>query len=528
MTETIRRKSIYIRGALALCCCLAAAQAVPLAAGANLEEKARYEKSLEQKAEEVLLNLLGPGKAKVAVQATIDFSVKESVSSEGAKGAGDNLPFKWQNINKTEGGADSQELLPGFPVSSKLNPMQAAEGGKIQREVIFPVSMVKRLIVSLVLSEGITDVEAQKVRQVISDLLAMDSERGDEIIVTKARFAPIWYTAETLNMLLKYGIIAIIAIVGMVIVGIGFLKMAGAVNKMAGAEQPQKINMEMGGGLDSAQEPGGAPGLEYKPGAGENSAGQSGAEQPDDVVFKVNPEKLGLLVSMLAKDEPADISLIAVHLPAALRSRFIGLLPPEKASEVMASMAKVRFVDPDLIIKIKEELERRMSGAVGGYDKVLEVIDSVDIKSKERLISDLWKSHPELAGQVRNRVLLLEDLYLLDDKDFSILSGSLTVDKWAPVVCRMPASAKDRLKANMNGRAWQMLEQTMKYDTPSEVKIDAAVEEMLAAAWKLINEGRIKKPVVSSAASIAHEAGSKTPKQAVGQAPENKEAGPEN
>ena len=498
--------TIYIRGVLALCCGLVAVQAFPLAAGANLEEKARYEKFLEQKVEEVLLSMLGVGKAKAAVQAAIDFSSKENILSEGAKSAGENLPFKWQNINRSEGGADSQEFLPGFPVSSRFNPTRTAEGGKVQREIVFPQAMVKRLTVSLVLNEDVPDSDAQKARQVVSDLLAMDPARGDEIITTKARFAPIWYTPETMNMLMKYGIIAVIAIVGMIIVGMGFLKMAGAVNNMAGAAQPQKISMEMGGGSFDAPEPGGTLALGHKPADQESSAEQSGAKPPgDDVIFNVKPDKLGLLVGMLDKDEPADISLIAVHLPPALRSRFIGLLPPEKASEVVASMAKVRFVDPDMIMKIKEELERRLSGAVGGYERVLEVIDHADLKLKGQLLKSLKKSHPDVAGQVRRRVLLLEDLYLLDDKDFDMLAGAIAVDKWSCVVCRMPDAARERLKSHMAARAWQMLEQTLKYGMPPEGKIDAAVEELLAAVWKLINEGRIQKPVIPSAAAIGHD-----------------------
>jgi hypothetical protein len=501
-----------LRGALALCGLLALWQAGPLQGGANLEEKARYERSLEQKAEEVLANLLGPGKGKVAVQAAIDFSSKESVSSEGAKAGGEDLAFPWQDINKAaEGGG--QELLPGFPVASKLNPGQQGAGGKMQREVSFPVAMVKRLTVALVLSEVISDVEAQKVRQVISDLLAMDQARGDEIIVTKARFAPIWYTAETLNLLMKYGIIALIAIAGMIIVGMGFLKMAGAVNNMAGASQPQKLSMELGGGLGMEHEGADAAALEHKPCDAESAAGQLGETAPDGIIFNVKEDKLGLLVLMLTKDEPADISLIAVHLPPGMRSRFIGLLPHEKAAEVVASMAKVRFVDPEMILKIKEELERRLSGAVGGYEKVLEVIDNVDLKSKKRLLENLEKSHPEVAGQVRHRVLLPDDLWLLDDKDFAILAGTATVDKWSAVAWRMPESAKERLKSQMAERAWQMLEQTMKYGAPNEVKIDAAVDELVAAAWKLINEGRIKKPVIPTA--LAHEEAAK--------APENKE-----
>lgn len=506
MIKTIWRTFIYSGDLLALCALLVCTQPGRLAAGSNLDEKARYEQFLEQKAEEVLLKLLGPGKAKVAVQAVIDFSSTERVSSEGARGGGEDLPYKWQNINKAEGGAEAQQLLPGFPVSSRLNPVKAAEAGNVQREFVFPQVLVKRLTVSLVLNEDIPDVYVQKARQVVVDMFALKPDRGDEIIVTKARFAPIWYTAETLNILLKYGIIAGISLVGMLIVGIGFLRMAGAVNNMSGSAQPQHIRMEMGGGLVQDQDPGRAEALEYKSGGRESPQEPSGEAPPDGVIFNVKEEKLGLLVSILAKDDPADISLIAVHLPAVLRSRFIGMLPDEKASEVVASMAEVRFVDPDMILRIKEELERRLSGALGGYEKVLEVIDNADMKGKKRLIMSLEKSHPNVASKVRHRVLLLEDLYLLDDKDFALLAGALTVDKWASVARRIPDAARERLKSNLAERTWKILEQTMKYEEPPEEKIDAAIEELLSASWKLIGEGRIKKPVIISASAIGQEA----------------------
>ncbi|MEI7482324.1 MAG: FliG C-terminal domain-containing protein [Elusimicrobiota bacterium] len=500
MHKTINRKSIYIRCALALCC-LAAAQTTPLRAGANLEEKARYETFLERKVEGVMMNLLGPGKAKVAVQAMIDFSAKERVSSEAANDSSQELAFKWQDINKPETGADAQEFLPGYPVMSKLNPSQPGEWGKMLREVVFPQAMIKRLTVSLILNENIPEAEVQKVKEVVNDLLAMDPARGDELIVTRARFAPIWYNSETINMLMKYGIMALIAIVGMTIVGLGFLKMAGAVNNMAGASQPQKIDMEMGGigALENGEDAPQAPELEHKPSADGSPANQIEAAPSDGVIFNVKEDKLALLVKMLGRDTPTDISLIAVHLPQGLRSRFIGLLPEETAGEVMANMAKVRFVDPEMIVRIKEELERRLNGAVGGYEKVLEIIDGSDSKSKERLLKNLEKHHPDVASQVRHHVLLLEDLYLLDDKDFAILAGAVTVEKWAVVIRRMPDSAKEKLKVQLSARAWQILEQTMKYETPPEGKIDEAVEELLSAAWKLIREGRIKKPLTPSA-----------------------------
>jgi hypothetical protein len=356
--------------------------------------------------------------------------------------------------------------------------------------------MIKRLTVSLVLSEDISDADAQKVRNVVQDLLGMDAKRGDEIMVLRARFAPIWYTPEMMNILVKYGILAVIAIVCMGIVAIGFLKMAGAMNNMAGSGQPQKISMEMGGGM-------GVPGDDAALGLPEPEQKrlESSREGPpeiasfgDGVVFNVLPEKLGILVSMLAKDEPADIALVAAHLPAGLRSQFISRFPMEKGAAIVANIAKVRFVDPEMITKIKEELERRLSGAVGGYEKALEIIGNIDIKAKKALFDNLQKNYPEVAARVRPGIIFFEDIEKLSEKDLAILVGTVSVEQWALAVWQLSESVKPRLKAQMAKHSWQMVEQSMKYGRPPEDKIDKAVENVIASVWRLIAGSRIINP----------------------------------
>ncbi|HNW43537.1 MAG TPA: flagellar M-ring protein FliF C-terminal domain-containing protein [Elusimicrobiales bacterium] len=464
---------------------------VAVGAGSNLEEKTKYEKVMEQKVEEMLASLLGPGKAKVIVQASIDFSSTENMSSAetaitipsaapSSAAAGQDSPW-WQGMmdELTRKTADSGETR------------------NIKKDIVFPQFMVKRLTVSVLLSETLPETDAQKMRAVVSNMLGMDPKRGDEIFIIKAKFAPPWYTPEMVSLLFKYGAIAIVLIIAMSILSVGFFKMASAMSSMAGTGE-QKISMEMNPG---AAEPDTVPDIRPLPlglphlaagAAAENTAGTADGER--DCIFSVAPDKLSVLVGILAKDEPADIALILVHLPLQLRNRFLSMFPPEKAAEIVASVANVRFVDPEMITSIREALEKRLNGAIGGYEKALEIISNAGMSEKKSILENLQKNHPEIAERVRPNIIFLEDIEKISERDMVILAGALSVEKWMLAAWKMTGAAKAKLKAQLTARSWQMIEQSMQYERPAEEKINMAVEEVVAVTLKLIAESRITNP----------------------------------
>lgn len=495
----VKTKLLNLIRLAALPCILAfvlCALPASLRAGTNLDEKARYEKVLEQKVEELLTSLLGPGMAKVMVQASIDFSAKESLTSAGGEQRTDGLATA-SALASSGGGGTTPPWWTGIMENIRQNGSSAGEGTNLQKEMVFPQAMIKRLTVSLALSESLSEPEAQKIRTVVSDMLGLDAGRGDTIIIMKAKFAPVWYTPEMFSLLVKYGVLATILIVAMGIVAAGFLKMAGAMNSMAGTGQ-QKISMEMNSGVemgDKALELGlPEPAIKAQGAGSREDQHRANAPSSEEVVFNVPPGKLGVLVGMLNNQEPADIALIAVHLPSGLMNQFISRFPSEKVADICASIAAVRFVDPEMIAKIKEELERRLSGAVGGEDKLLEVIASADIKTKKTLFENLKKNHPEVAAQVRPSIIFMEDIDRLSEKDFSMLVSAVSVEQWTLAVWELPESARPKLKAQLTNRSWQMVEQTMKFGRPSEDKINKAVEKVIASVWNLIAESKISNP----------------------------------
>lgn len=481
--------------ALLFFCAGAAAQSLPL------DDKARYEKSLEQKVEEVLVRLVGPNQAKVLVQATMDFTRTEKIdmTSQAAQKAARDSMFKWDG-GSAENRMFSEYLLPGFPSmdSGRGDP----ETSTYQKQMLFPASLVKRLTVSVILNRNLSEPEVQNVRTVVAESLLLDPRRGDELLIIRSTFAPfwktIWYSPEALNLLFKYGILTIMGIVSMIVVAVGFLKLAAAMNTMAKAQQSHQITMDLGkGAAGGVGLPGAAGGLERL----DLSAGQKkeqpsgGAEEgPQRVVFAVTREQVPFLIHLMAGEDPANVALVSNHLEPAVRADFLRGLDPAMASSVISHMAKVRFVDGEVVNTIKDELERRLSGAVGGVAQVVEVVETLGLAARKRMLEELAAQDPQTAAEVRKQVFIDEDLLRLPERDLSVLISGFRIETLTSALWGLSDGLKARIRAQMAEKTWLMVEQTLKYGAPSREKSEQAVEELVGLAVKLMREGKIRDP----------------------------------
>ena len=486
-----------------------------------LDDKARYERSLETKVNDVLIRLLGPNQAQVVVQASMDFTKTERMDmiTKAVPGTAKDTTFKWDS-SSTANQVFSEYLLPGFP---SLNSGEGKpENTTYEKQMLYPASFIKKLVVTVILDKNLSDIEAQAVRNVVTEILSMDQKRGDELVIIKTPFAPfwrtIWSTPETMSLVFKYAVLTIMGIIAMVVVTIGFLKLADAMRSMAKA-QSQQISMDLGskGGSDTSGQPGsgGGGGLldRLDPVTGEKiekADGGGGEGDSEKVVFNVRPDQVVFLVNMMGSEDPANVALVAAHLPPDVRSEFLRMLSAGAASEVISHMAKVRFVEPDIISTIKDELERRLRGAVGGVQQVVEVLEKVNLRAKKEMLEKLAESDPETARLVRSKVFLPEDLVRLSEKDMSIVIGNFKVEMLSVAIWEFPQVLKDAIKKQMAEKTWQMVEQTMKYGAPSRESSEKAVEELVESALKLMREGRIANPLEDRTAMLAGPEADKT------------------
>lgn len=447
------------------------------------EDKAKYEKILEQKADEVLVKILGPNQAKVIVETTMDFSRSEKLEVSSKVAPDTDNAFK-------------DYLVPGFPAFGNTG----TENKSYTREMLSPSAFVKKMSVSVILNRAVPDQDAANIRTVVFEILMLDVKRGDQLSVIRASFAPIWrtiwYTPEAISMVLKYVMLALMGIIAMIVVAVGFLKLAGAMSTMAKAQQSHQITMEMGkngapGGLDAGLPAVAGPGGRAR-GAGDEAppGGEEGG-----TVFNIRLEQVPFLINMMVGEDPANVALVVGQLPQEVKNEFLKKLPPAFASDVVISMAKIRFIEPEIIATLKDELERRLSGTVGGLDGALDVIENANLRAKRIMLAELQRKQPELAAEVRRRILMPDDLVLLAEKDLSLMVSAVKVEEWASALFELPEDFRQKIKSQMAAKTWQMVEQSMSYGTPSAEKMEEAVELIMGKAAAMIKEGRIANPL---------------------------------
>lgn len=476
------------------------------AQGLPFEDKAKYEHALEQKVDDVLVRLLGPNQAKVVVEATMDFNRSEKLEVTSAAPADKGNPFKWQGA-----GGDAQSgdyLMPGFPSFAA----GAGENKSYNRQMMYPSAFVKKMTVTVIVNRDLPELDSGNLRNVVSEMLMLDTKRGDQLSVIKAPFAPlwrtIWYTPEAISLVLKYVMLSLMAIIAMIVVAVGFLRLAGAMSTMAKVQQSHQITMELGKGSAPGAEPG-RPALSGPGVAAQAPGGEAGAGIGDGkIVFNVRPDQVHFLVNMMANEDPANVALVAGHLQQEVRTDFLKRLPPAFASEVIIHMAKVRFVEPEIITTLKDELERRLSGGVGGLDGALSAIESVSLRARASMLAEMAQKHPELAAEVRKRILMPEDLALLPDRDLSLMVGSVKVEEWAPALFELPEPVRHKIKGQMAEKTWAMIEQSMSYGTPSAEKMEEAMELIMSKTAEMIKDGRITNPLVGARLISGEEAAS--------------------
>lgn len=477
--------------------CAAAAQGLPF------EEKGRYERALEQKADEVLVRLLGPNQAKVVVEATMDFSRTEKMEVSSGESREKSSMFKWRVAG---GEAQSGDyLLPGFP-DLAAGPQ---ENKSYSRQMVYPAVFVKRMAVSVILNRDLAAADAENIKKVVSEILMLDPGRGDRLSVIKAPFAPVWrtvwYTPEAVGMVFKYLLMALMGIIGVIAVSVGFLKLAGAMSTMAKVQQSHQITMELGKGAEPGGEGSDIPGLDARQEKPRLAGQEAGVRQDGEKVrFNVRPDQVPFLIRLMTNEDPANVALIAGNLPPEVRAEFLKGLPPAFASEIILHIAKIRFVEPEVIVTLKEELERRLNGAVGGLEEALAVIESISIRARRDMLSELERKQPELAAEVRRKIFMPEDIAKFNDREASLIAGAVKVDEWAAAMFELPDPARQKIKSQMAERTWLMIEQAMSYGAPSASKVEEALERVAEVVGGLMKEGRISVP--AALASIGAEA----------------------
>jgi flagellar motor switch protein FliG len=225
------------------------------------------------------------------------------------------------------------------------------------------------------------------------------------------------------------------------------------------------------------------------------SIGQEVKRTPFDDLSVVPGEKL---FNILKGEHPQTVALIISYLPESKGAEILGLFPEEIRSEIALRIARIGPVEDDVVRELDEVIRKDLTTLGGparqldGVEKLAAILNELDGKSEEAILSSIEGEDNDLAEMIRKRMFVFEDLLQVDDKGFREILQNVDKSTLAKALKTASEEMKTKIFSNLSERAAEMLREDLEVLGPVRLKeVEESQQTILKAAKKLETEGRV-------------------------------------
>ena len=218
--------------------------------------------------------------------------------------------------------------------------------------------------------------------------------------------------------------------------------------------------------------------------------------RPFEFVRKTDPAQL---LNFIQDEHPQTIALILSYLSASQSSMVISALPPEKQADVAKRIAQMDRTSPDVIKEVEGVLERKLASLVnqdytivGGVDAIVEILNAVDRGTEKHIVETLEVEDPELADEIRRKMLVFEDILSLDDRAIQRVLRDIDNNDIAVALKNANEEVQNVIFKNLSKRLAAMIKEDMDFMGPVRLKdVEDAQQKIVNNIRKLEDSGEI-------------------------------------
>ena len=238
-----------------------------------------------------------------------------------------------------------------------------------------------------------------------------------------------------------------------------------------------------------------------------------GSERAAGVMTRVNSSMAGKSFEFLDTAEPSQIlTLLDGELPQTI-ALVLAHMRPEQASPVIAGLegsmrtdvaqaiATMGTAAPEAVRVVADTLRvragavvgsREQTEVVGGVQPLVEIINRADISTERALLEALDERDPELAEEVRSRMLTFADVVKLERKDVQQVLRGIDVSILAVAMKGSTEAVTEVIRTNLSERNREILDAEYEALGPVRVsQVEEARAEIVRAIRALEAEGVI-------------------------------------
>ncbi len=438
----------------------------------SLEAKLALENSLEKRVRMVLAEALGTEDIIVIISAELQEQDKKA-----------------------------KEILPGIPRQETMGEPSLSSS----------LTMVKKITASLILDRAVSEADTQLARKLAGGLLGLPADRQDLITVEKMDFRkakPLTladlFLPPNLWSLVWVVVVAVLSVFTVMAFLSPLSKSArafveafnahtAAVTASSGERAERRDETER------AKETAGA--------AKETQAAQASDGRKPPFWFLTSGH-VPSLAFIMKQRSTEDLTILLSYAPAEAATKLAELLYP-KSAEALAQLPKVTLLPEARVRALEAEVQSALDYVVGGEEKALNILSSLDEAVQEKALSAFSRLDPLMGRKLVPSVVRLANIQDLEPGHAQALARRLPARVLAAALKNSPYAAAfmAKLAGGMQDRLKQELDLTR--DLPAEAykgdraRLVETMRQMLKEGLIALKPGGAPRPAGAAAPGAA-------------------------
>ena len=238
-----------------------------------------------------------------------------------------------------------------------------------------------------------------------------------------------------------------------------------------------------------------------------------GSERAAGVLSRVTSSLAGRAFEFLDQADPRQVALlldgelpqtaavVLAHLRPEQASQVLDMVDVEFRAEAAHCLATMGNPSPEAV-RVAAETLRARAGAVvpnkdqqeaaGGVQPLVDIINRSSVASEKALLEELDRRDPELADEVRSRMLSFTDIVRLEARDVQQVLRGIDTAVLALALKGAPDAVQEAIRANLSERNREALQDEIEVVGAVRLsKVEDARAEIVRAIRQLDADGVI-------------------------------------
>lgn len=208
----------------------------------------------------------------------------------------------------------------------------------------------------------------------------------------------------------------------------------------------------------------------------------------------------GQIIAMVDGELPQTVALVLAHLRPSVASAVMAGLSDAARTDVAQCIATMGSATPEAVAAVADTLKARAGAvvapdhvdSVGGIQPLVEIINRSDVSTEKAVLDGLQERDPELAEEVRSRMLTFSDIVKLERRDVQRILRGVNVSVLALAMKGASGPVLEMIHANVSERNREILESEINSLGPVRAsQVEEARAEIVRSIRELEAEGTI-------------------------------------